>query len=396
MPGSLVVLILSLLLGLQPITTDLYLPALPALTEGFGAAISQAQLTLTALLLAFGISQLIWGPLSDRFGRRPILLAGMSAYVVASVASALASSMTILIACRMVQGAAMGAGVMCARAIVRDLYAPLEGARYMSKGLTGLGIIACLCAPLGGLLSDLFGWRIALLVLALFGSASLGLIALRFEETLTRRNPRALHPATLLRTWAGIIRNPTFLAFSALSTSSYGALFTFLAASSFVFIKVLGLSKTQYGLVMFSMSFVYMLGTLLCRRLLPRFGVRRSVALAAGLTLTGGTLMGLLALAGVHTTASVLLPFYLVMLGHGVHQPCSQSGAVGPFPQSAGAASALNGFLMMVAAFAMGGWLGRHIDGTVYPLVYGVWFWSVVIATTAWTLVQKYGESGKH
>lgn len=392
MSPGMVVLVLSMLLGIQPVTTDLYLPALPALTEGFGAPMSQAQLTLSALLLAFGTSQLIWGPLSDRFGRRPILLWGLCAYTLASVGSTLASSMTLLITWRIVQGAAMGAAVMCARAIVRDLYQPLEGARAMSKGLSGLGVLACISAPLGGLLSELFGWRMALMALAVFGAATLALVLLRFEETLAQKNPRALQPATLLRTWVHILRNPTFLAFSVLTAASYGGLFTFLATSSFVFIKVLGLTKTHYGLIMFSMCFCYLTGTFICRRLLPRFGVRRSVAVAACLTLAGGTLMGVLAWAGIQNVWAIMLPYYLFMLGHGVHQPCGQSGAVGPFPQAAGAASALNGFLMMVVAFGMGGWLGTHMDGTVRPLTNGVWFWSVLIAATAWTVIQKYGE----
>ena len=392
MSAGLIVLILSMLLGIQPVTTDLYLPALPALTEGFGAPMSQAQLTLSALLLAFGISQLIWGPLSDRFGRRPILLCGLAAYTLASVGSTLAPTMALLIVWRIVQGAAMGAVVMCARAIVRDLYQPLEGARIMSKGLSGLGVLACISAPLGGLLSELYGWRVALMALAVFGACTLALIALRFEETLQQKNPHALRPATLFRTWVHIFSNPTFLAFSALSAASYGGLFTFLASSSFVFIKVLGLSKPQYGLVMFSMCSFYLAGTFICRRLLPRFGVRKSVAIAASLSLAGGTLMGVLAWAGLHNVWAIMLPYYLFMLGHGVHQPCGQSGAVGPFPRAAGAASAMNGFLMMLAAFGMGGWLGTHMDGTVRPLTHGVWFWSVLIAAAAWTVVQKYGE----
>ncbi len=393
MPPGLTILILSLLLGLQPVTTDLYLPALPALTEGFGAPMAQAQLTLTALLLSFGLSQLIWGPLSDRFGRRPVLLVGLTAYVLASIASTLAPSMSWLIVWRTLQGAAMGAGVMCARAIVRDLYTPLQGARVMSKGLSGLGVIACLSAPLGGLLSELYSWRIVLLALAIFGAICLAVIALRFVETVPQKSLQALQPATLASTWLAILRNPTFLAFSALSTASYGGLFTFLASGSFVFIKVLGLSKTHYGLLMFSMAFVYLLGTFLCRRLLPRFGVRRSVAIAGALTLTGGTLMAVLALSGLRSPWAIMLPFYLFMLAHGVHQPCGQSGAVGPFPQAAGAASALNGFLMMLAAFVVGSWLGGHMDGTVFPLVYGIWFWSVLIALAAWTVVQKHGSS---
>ena len=123
--------------------------------------------------------------------------------------------------------------------------------------------------------------------------------------------------------------------------------------------------------------------------------MKRAVALAGGLSLSGGTLMGVLALASLHSGWAIMLPQYLFMLGHGVHQPCSQSGAIGPFPQAAGAASALNGFLMMLAAFAVGNWLGTHMDGTVYPLVMGVWFWSVLIALAAWTLVQKQGQPGE-
>jgi MFS transporter, DHA1 family, multidrug resistance protein len=393
-PGT-VVLMLSLLLGIQPVTTDLYLPALPALTEGFGAPVSQAQLTLTTLLLAFGLSQLVWGPLSDRFGRRAVLLCGLTAYTLASVGAALASSMTVLIAWRALQGAAMGAAVMGARAIVRDLHSPEIGARVMSKGLTGLGLIACFCAPVGGLLSDWFGPRYALTALVVFGATTLAVIALRFEETAPHRNPLALQPATLARTWAAILRNPTFLAYSALSTASYAGLFTFLASSSFVFIKVLGLTRTQYGLVMFSVSFCYILGTFICRRLVPRFGVRRAVAAAGVLTLTGGTTLGVLGWTGVHSVWAFLLPFLVFMLGHGVHQPCGQSGAVGPFPQAAGAASALNGFVMTVAAFAVGGWVGLRLDGTTHVLTNGVWFWSACIAATAWTLVQRHGDPRK-
>ncbi|MGJ7486399.1 Bcr/CflA family efflux MFS transporter [Variovorax sp. LT2P21] len=391
MPPALVVLTLALLLGIQPVTTDLYLPALPALTTGFGAPVAQAQLTLTALLLAFGLSQLVLGPLSDRFGRRPVLLWGLAAYVLAAVGAALAPSMALLIVWRTLQGAAMGASVMAARAIVRDLYQPADGARVMSRALTGLGVIACLCAPVGGLVSDLAGWRVALLVPALFGAVALGLVAWRFDESLARRDLQALQPATLVRTWATVLRHPTFLAFCALTTASYALLFTFLAASSFVFIQVLGLTKTQYGLVMLWNSLSYIGGTFVCRYWLARHGVRRSVARGAVLTLSGGLLMAGLAFAGIHSTAAIVGPLTLMMLGHGVHQPCGQSGAVGPFPQAAGAASALNGFVMMLAVFGVGGWLGTHLDGTVLPLTYGMGFWSVCVALLAWTVVQKHG-----
>ena len=392
MKPGVIVLLLSLLLGLQPITTDLYLPSLPDITASFGSPMAQAQLTLSALLLAFGVSQLVWGPLSDRFGRKPILLVGLSAYALAAVGSALSASMLALIVWRAVQGVAMGAAVMCARAIVRDLYQPVQGARVMSKGLSGLGVIAFLSPPLGGLLNNTFNWRVALLALGVFGAVSLGLIVWRFEETLQRKNPDALQAGALLFTWRSILRHPTFLTFSALSAASYAGLFTFLATSSFVFMKVLGLSKVQYSWLMALNSLAYIAGTFLCRHWLPRFGVRRSLKWAGVLSLTGGTLMAVPSLMGVRNLWAIVPAMLLFSVGHGIHQPCGQSGAVGPFPHAAGVASAVNGFLMMLAAFVMGSWLGGHMDGSVLPLTLGMWFWSSLIALTAWTLVQWYGE----
>jgi MFS transporter, DHA1 family, multidrug resistance protein len=393
MSSSVIVILLTLLLGIQPVTTDLYLPALPALTEGFGAHTAQAQLTLSALLLAFGASQLIWGPLSDRFGRRPILLWGLGLYAAASVGAALAPSMQALVFTRALQGAAMGAAVMCARAVVRDLYLPEQGARVMSKGLSGLGLFAVVGPPLGGLVAQALGWRAALALLAVFGAIALAFVALRFQETLCAPKLDALQPAALLRAWGQILRHPTFWAWALLQTASYGGLFTFLAASSFVFLKVYGLSPSAYGLWMCTTSGSYIAGTFLCRWLLPRMGIKRSVRVAGLLSLCGGCGVGLAGLAGWHEPLAFLLPFYLFMLGHGIHQPCSQSGALGPFPQMAGTAAALAGCVMMCVAFGVGQWLGWRIDGTVFPLTNGVWFWSVLIALISWTLVQRFGDA---
>ena len=398
MSASLVVLVLSMLLGLQPVATDLYLPSLPTIRLELGAGMPQMQLTLTALLLAFGVSQLVWGPLSDHYGRKPILLIGLLAFVVASVGSVFATNIEQLIVWRTLQGVAMGAGVMCARAIVRDLYAPVDGARIMSKGLTGLGVIAAFSAPVGGLLAQHMGWRAALAALAVFSAAALAVVALRFEETAPHKG-RTVGAATLLANARLILAHRTFWAYAVLSTVSYAGLFTFLAASSFVFIQVLGHSKTEFALFMTSMTLAYISGTFICRRLLLRFGVQTTVAIAGACTLSAGTTMGLLALAGVQSAWAIMAPFWLFMVGHGVHQPCGQSGAVGPFPQAAGTASALSGCLMMLAAFGMGLWLGHSLagiapgQGTVLPLTNGIWFWSVLIAATAWTLVRWHGTA---
>ena len=400
MSPTTVVVLLALLLGIQPVTTDVYLPALPAMQADLRAAMAEVQLTFAALLLAFGVSQLVWGPLSDRFGRRPVLLIGMGGYVLASLACVAAPDMELLVLARIAQGAFMGAAVMCARAIVRDLYQPLEGARMMSRGLTGLGVIAIACAPLGSAVTEWVHWRAALLVLALFGIGTFAFIALRFKETIPQRNPRALVPGTMLRAWSQIARHPTFLTYSLLSTASYVALFSFLAGSSFVLIGTLGISKLAYGGFMATQSVIYILGTVACRRMLVRLGIRRSVFVAGFVTFTAGALMGGLAWFGWGQTWygpwAVMLPQAIFILAHGVHQPVGQSGTVSPFPQMAGAASALNGFIMMAAAFGVGLWLGQAMDGTPRPMAAAHFVWCTVIAVTAWTLVQKYGEPPEH
>jgi MFS transporter, DHA1 family, multidrug resistance protein len=391
MSPTLIIVLLSMLLGIQPVATDLYLPALPAIKAEFGAELSQVQLTLSALLLAFGISQMVWGPLSDRFGRRPILLWGLATFTLAGLGCVLASSMQELIVWRALQGAAMGAVVMCARAIVRDLYTPETAAGVMSKAFTGLGLLACISAPLGGLLTDLWSWHAALSLVMGFGAISFGLVALTFKETVHRKNPHALRLKVLAKTWWEIVRHPTFVAFTCVSLASYGGLFTFLASSSFVFINLVGLARWQYGLLLFSMAFTYILGTLLCRRLLLRFGVPRTVAIGGGFSVVGGCWLLLSVSLGWQSVISLMGPFYLFVLAHGIHQPCGQSGAVGPFPKAAGAASALGGFLMMVAAFVTGLWLGAVKDGSAMPMAQSIAFWSVLTALSAWGLVLRRG-----
>jgi len=147
MTAATAVLALALLLGLQPVTTDVYLPALPALRADLGAAMSAVQLTLSALMVCFGFGQLLLGPLADRIGRRPVLLAGLMLYTLAAAFAALSPTIEMVILCRAVQGLGLAAAVVCARAMLRDLYEPQQGAQIMAKALTGLGVIAMLSPP---------------------------------------------------------------------------------------------------------------------------------------------------------------------------------------------------------------------------------------------------------
>ena len=394
MTPAVVVLMLTLLLGIQPVTTDLYLPALPTLQRALGAGLPATQMTLSALIICFGTAQLVWGPLADRFGRRPVLLAGMALYTVASVFSALATSVDVLVGWRAVQGAAMAAAVTCGRSIVRDLFAPHEGARVMSRALSGLGVIAMLSPLVGAVLVQWLGWPATLLATALFGAGTLAFVALRFEETVPRLNPQATRAQPLLHNWAVVLGNPTFRAWVALLCCTWGGMFFLLAGSSFVFINVLGTSKLAYGAILATGSMAYVAGTWLCRRLLLRHGLRGAVRRGAWLSLAGGLSMAALSLAGVASVWAIMLPQWLFALGHGIHQPCGQAAAVGPFPDKAGTAASLSGFAMMLTAFGVSQWLGHTMADSVLPLTLGIGLFSLLLAAVAWTLVQRHGEPG--
>ncbi|WP_232539897.1 multidrug effflux MFS transporter [Azohydromonas aeria] len=386
-------LALALLLGLQPVTTDLYLPALPRLTHAFDATPAQSQLTMSALMLAFGIGQLFWGPVADRFGRRPVLLLNLALYTLASLAATLAPAMGWMVLARTLQGAALAAAVVCARAMVRDLYEPHEGAHVMSKGMSGLGVIAIASPLLGGALAATLGWRAPLAAVTCVGAVALAFVATRLPESLVpgARNPHALRLGPLARSVGAVLAHRTFRAWSALVACTYGGLFAILVMSSFVYIQVLGLTPAQFGLALASGSVAYLTGTFFCRRWLLRHGLDGAVRRGAAFSLVGGVSLAVLALAGVQAVWAVLIPQWIYCFGHGIHQPCGQAGAVGPFPRSAGVASALNGFILATVAFLVGLWTGRAMDGSTLPLGLAVGFFGIATATVGWTLVQRHG-----
>jgi DHA1 family bicyclomycin/chloramphenicol resistance-like MFS transporter len=381
---------LALLMGLQPVTTDLYLPALPLLTRELAAPMAGAQLTMAALILAFGLGQMVWGPVADRCGRRPVLLVGLALYVAAGIACALAQHIDALIVARALQGAALAAAVVCARAIVRDLYEPLQGAQVMARALTGLGFIALASPLIGGLVTAAAGWRAALVAVALVGAVALVHVWRRVPETLAVRNTQALAPLPLLRTWAAIAREPVFRAWALLVACTYGGLFTVLASASFVFIDLLGLGAAACGAVMAIGSACYIAGTFACRRWIPRHGLAGTVRRGAVFSFTGGALIVVVATSGAVTWWNVLLAYGCFAFGHGLHQPCGQAGVVAPFPRHAGAASALAGLLLALVAFGVGRFLGATLGSSIAPLATSLGFWALATTLVACTLVQRH------
>jgi MFS transporter, DHA1 family, multidrug resistance protein len=387
--------LLALLLGLQPVMTDVYLPALPLIVREFAAPLSQVQMTMSALILAFGLMQLVWGPVADRWGRRPVLLVALALMAAASIGAALASSMVWLIFWRMAQGATLAAATVCSRAIVRDLYEPHQGAHVMALALSGLGVVAIASPLTGGLLAGAFGWRACLTAVGVCAAIAWLTMAWRLPETLAVRNPQALHGRALLRNAGTVLAHPTFRAWALLVAGTYAGLFILLSASSYAYTGVLGFSSAQYGMAMAWGSFIYVLGTFVCRRWLRLHGMPGTVRRGAFFTLAGGLGMAVCAFMAAPPWPAVLFVHSLYAFGHGMHQPCGQAGAVGPFPQMAGVASALAGCVLALVAFAVGLWLGSALDGTLRPLGIGMAIAACATAAIAWTLVRWHGESAR-
>ncbi len=346
--------LLLLLLGAQPIATDLYLPALPAITRELGSAST----SLTLFMLAFGVGQLICGPLADRHGRRPVLLAGLALYTFSAVGAALAPTVVALAAWRTLQGLAMAAILVCARAAVRDLHAAHEGPRIMAKGLSGLGVVALLAPLLGAAAVQFLSWRWALACMALYSMAILGLCWFRFAET---RPPAHEQPAGSVK---DVLASRSFWAWTSLAASTYGGMFCFLLLSPIVYVEYLGLSPLAYGWIPASGSLVYIFSTTWCRHLLKQHSAMRVARWGARLSLAGALIQLAAGLWTPHGIWLLLLGHWVYTAGHGIHQPCGQAGAVGDFPHLAGRAVAWSGFLMMVVAFAAGQMATRYIDGS--------------------------------
>ncbi len=376
------IVLLALLLGAQPVATDLYLPALPALKAELG----NPALSLTALMLAFGLSQLLWGPVSDRMGRRPLLLAGAAIYAAASFAAAWSGSMPELVLWRVLQGSAMAALIVCARATVRDLFAPVDGMRVLSKGLSGLGLIALVSPLVGAAVASLTPWRGALAAIGVFGVLALLWVYFFYAESLPpERRLQAQEKGALVK----VLRGPKFRAWTALAVASYCTLFGFLLASSFVYMNVLGLSVLGCGLVLAANCVAYIGGTYFCRWLLARHAPDRTVQLASLFSLGSGLAVLLISLLWRPDLWVMLVGQCLFAVGHGVNQPCAQAGAIGDYPEHAGRAASLSGAMMMIAAFGVGQLMAPFLGSSAWPLILSNAVGGALIFAAAWGLVPR-------
>ncbi|KLN52991.1 multidrug effflux MFS transporter [Variovorax paradoxus] len=348
-------LLLPLLLAAQPVATDSYLPALPAIAKELGSAST----SLTLFVLAFGFAQLLCGPLADRFGRRPVLLAGLGCYAVAALGGAFAGSVAVLAGWRTLQGFSMAAILVCARAAVRDLYPAHEGPHVMARGLTGLGVVGLLAPLLGAWLVQGAGWRWVMVSMALYALLLLALCWRSFGET---RRPLAGDLSAPGGSARAVFASRSFRAWASLAATTYGGLFCFLLLSPMVYIGYLGWSPAMYGWIPAGGSLVYIFSTTLCRRLLRRHGPVHTVQLGAALSIAGASIQALGCWLAPHSAVPLLAGHAVYCLGHGIHQPCGQAGAVGDLPHLAGRAVSWSGFGMMMVAFSVGQIAAQFVD----------------------------------
>lgn len=353
---------------LQPLSTDLYLASLPHLSAYYQVSPAMVQQTLSLFVLGVASAQLIGGPLSDRFGRRPVLLAGAFIYVLASLACACAPSMPALIAARFAQAVGCCSVGVIARSIVRDAYSTSEAAHVIARTSSVLSL-ALLANPIvGAYFQTHFGWRAIFLLLTALGTLLAVGALLYFDETNQRRSPDATSPRGLARNYTALIRAPGFWAYALPGALSYASIFVFTSGGAFALIEILGVSTENFGYCSAFGVLGYVVGTLVCRRLLRRIGIARSFRIGSSLALAAGLLFATSVALGWRHWSTVVLAQFLVTFAHGINSPCVQTGAVAPFPEKAGTAAALLGCLTMLTAFALGTLVGASHDGTLIPL----------------------------
>jgi DHA1 family bicyclomycin/chloramphenicol resistance-like MFS transporter len=362
------VLVLGALSALGPLSIDLYLPAFPALAADLGSRESSIQLTLTACLAGLALGQAFVGPLSDALGRRRPLLIGLGLYVLASAACALAPSTPALVAGRFLQGLAGAAGVVIARAVVRDLHTGSAAARFFSRLMLVTGLAPILAPVFGAELLRLTSWQGLFWMLAVVGVLLLGLVAVGLRETLPRARRREGSLADTARTYARLATDRMFMGYALAGGLAFAALFAYISGSSFVLQDVYGISPQGYGLLFGLNSLGLTLVSQVNGRLVDRVPLRSLLRVGMLITAAGGLLAVVVAATHVGGLAGIATALFLVASGIGFVMPNSTALALADHPEAAGTASALLGALQFVVGAVTAPLVGVFADGTALPM----------------------------
>jgi MFS transporter, DHA1 family, multidrug resistance protein len=360
--------LLALLTAIGPTSVDMYLASLPEIGRALVAPPAAVQLTLSVYLVGYTIGQVVYGPLSDTYGRKAVILFALVVYCIASAACAAAPSIGLLLAGRIVQALGVSGTVVIARAIVRDLYEGARAGRELSLMAAIMALAPVAAPPIGGVLQSLFGWRSSFLCMASAGVLATFVVWRSLPETLKKRAaPTSI--AAILTGYRDFARHRAFVAYVGMLALSFGGLFAWVSGSAFVLQDLFGLSAFAFSLTYAIGALGYLAGTALAARLVSRLGIDRTIGIGALVLAVGG-------LAAIATTAlelksatPLVLAVALHLAGFGLVQPQCVAGAMMPFPDRAGAASSLIGLVQMTFAAVIGAFVGQALGKTAWPLV---------------------------
>jgi len=337
--------ILIAISAIGPLALNIFVPSMPGLMEEFNASTGKVQLTLTLYLAGIAICQLFYGPLSDRFGRRPMVLAGMALFIASSVLAALSPSIELLIFARLIQAMGGAAGIVLARAIVRDLYSRDQAASVIGY-ITVAWVLAPMIAPaLGGFIDHFASWRVNFWLLAGLGALTLFASWRLLPET---HHDRTGGPVRILPTgFRRLMRIPAFRFHTLTLAAASGVFFSFLAGAPFLMVSVMGRTPVEYGLWFMLISLGYMTGNLLSGRLSQQLGTDRMIRLGNYATLIGAAVMAGFVAAGILTPVTLFGPMLLCTLGNGLTIPNGTAAAISVDPGKIGAAAGIAGCAQM-------------------------------------------------
>jgi DHA1 family bicyclomycin/chloramphenicol resistance-like MFS transporter len=360
-------ILLGLLIGLSALGSDFFVPALPDTAAWFSAPVSATQMTLTTYFLGLALGQLFWGPLSDRYGRKPVLLVALAVMLAASLAAPLAPTIGALSAVRFVQGLAMSAGIVVARSIVRDLHSHERAARLLASAMIVFSLVPLVAPLCGAFLTSYAGWRAIFWGYALVAAGLLVAVAAGLRETAPA-DRAAASPAAIARTLAGMLGNRAFTGPLGIALCCLAALLTWVTNSSFTLVQGAGVSVRAYGWMFFGVMLGQIVGAWIASRFVMRLGNARLLHGGVRLVLFGGGAAAALAWIGQTHWLALVVPFAVILFGAALVLPSATALALSPFPRSAGAASSLVGALTYISGAVLSALLGALFDGTARPM----------------------------
>lgn len=388
-PDSLALtVLLGALAALGPLSMDTYLVSLPTMTEAFGSSVARVQLTLSVFMIGFALGMFVYGPLSDRFGRRPVLLAGLAVYVAASAMAASATSIDVLIVARFFQAIGLCSGPVVGRAVVRDLYVRERAARVLSYMAVVAGLAPVIGPVIGSYLHVSFGWRANFIMVTVYGTAVLAVVFLRLGETHQALDQGALSLARIGRNVGSLLVSRHFLGYATVNALVGSGLFAFISGSPFVFQRVFGFHAGDFGWLFGFCMAGYLVGSLLGGRVVHRFGIERLLLAGVLCGLLGGLSMAGLAWAGIHHVAAILLPMFVFMFAFALVLPQAVAAALTPVPQIAGTASSLIGLYQYGLSAIVGMLVAAAFDGTQLPMASAIGAVGLLAALAYATLVR--------